>query len=184
MAYFLQGLFGERSLTKVAGFFNQRAQAEAVMEQLRNEAGLDKTQVRLLRPQDAIASNRELFGHTVEPESAGVARTLVQTHLVGGLAGAMLGLALFMWLSRAGNPLLASIPVIGFVVIVGFGITFGLLAAGLIALRPDHIMLTSQLRAALNENRWVLIAHPVNSDQVANVKRLLEASTAEVHSTM
>ncbi|AVO40436.1 hypothetical protein [Simplicispira suum] len=183
MDYLLQGMFGERSLTKVAGIFLLRAQAESALEQLRNRAGLDGSQVRLLRPEDADTSHGELFGRAVEPESEGVARTLVQTHVVGGFAGAVLGVALFLWLSRADNPLVASSPVVAFVAIVGFGITFGLLAAGLLALRPDHILLISRLRTALRENRWAVVVHPVNRAQTAKAKQVLEEVQAEVVST-
>ncbi len=184
MDHFLHGLFGERSLTKVAGIYPVRAAAEAGLEQLRNGAGLTRAQVRLLRPGDVEPSHRDLFGRAAEPESAGLARTLVRTHLLGAVAGAVLGLALFLWLSRADNPLIAGSPAVAFVAIVGFGITFGLMVAGLIALRPDHIMLISQLRSALRANRWVVVAHPVNREQAAQAKAALLATQAEVHSTL
>ncbi|MCB1979541.1 MAG: hypothetical protein M9919_05035 [Burkholderiaceae bacterium] len=184
MDYLLQGMFGERSLTKVAGIFRQRAQAEASLEQLRFSAGLERSQLRLLRPEDADAARSELFGRAVEPESAGLARTLVQTHVVGGFAGAVLGLALFYWLARADNPLITSSPVVAFIAIVGFSITFGLLAAGLLALRPDHVLLISRVRSALRENRWAVVVHPVNRAQTAKAKEVLEAGQAEVVSTV
>lgn len=184
MDYVLQGMFGERSLTKVAGIYHHQAAAEAGLEQLRNSAGLERSQVRLLRPQDAKQSHRELFGRAVEPESAGLARTLIQTHVIGGMAGAVVGLGLYLWLSRAAHPFIASSPLLAFIAIVGFATTFGLMAGGFIALRPDHIFLISQLRSALRENRWVIVTHPVNREQAARVKELLVASQAEVHSTL
>lgn len=184
MDYLLQGMFGERSLTKVAGIYHHQAAAEAGLEQLRNAAGLERSQVRLLRPQDAQQSNRELFGRAVEPESAGLARTLVQTHVVGGLAGVVFGVGLYLWLARAAHPFITSSPLLAFIAIVGFSTTFGLMAGGFIALRPDHIFLISQLRSALRENRWVVVAHPVNREQAARAKGLLLQSQAEVHSTL
>lgn len=184
MAYLLQGLFGQWSLSKVAGVFSQQAQAETAMEALRNEAGLSKTQVRLLCPQDANDSHRELFGRTAQTAPAAARRILVHTHLAGGLAGALTGLALFLWLDRASNPLVTNSPSVAFVAIVGFGMTFGLMAAGLVALRPDHIVLISQVRTALKANRWVVIADPVNGEETAKVKRVLEASPGEVRSSV
>lgn len=184
MDYLLQGMFGERSLTKVAGIYHRQADAEASLEQLRNSAGLEGPQVRLLGPQDASESHRDLFGTAIEPESAGLARTLVQTHVVGGMAGAALGLAIFLWLSRAGHAFIASSPLLAFLAIVGFATVFGLLAAGLIALRPDHILLISELRSALRAKRWVVVAHPVNREQTARIKELLRATQAEVRSTL
>jgi len=78
----------------------------------------------------------------------------------------------------------ASSPLLAFIAIVGFSTTFGLMAGGFIALRPDHIFLISQLRSALRENRWVVVAHPVNREQAARAKGLLLQSQAEVHSTL
>ena len=76
------------------------------------------------------------------------------------------------------------LELIAFIAIVGFSTTFGLMAGGFIALRPDHIFLISQLRSALRENRWVVVAHPVNREQAARAKSLLLQSQAEVHSTL
>lgn len=170
--------------TKVAGVFGQQAQAEAAMEALRNEAGLNSSQVRLLRPQDALTSQSEWFGRATDQEPVGVVRTLINTHLVGGLMGALIGLGLFIWLDRASNPLVTNSPSVAFVAVVGFGVTFGLMAAGVVSLRPDHLLLTSKVRAALKAHRWVVVAHPQTREQTAHVKRLLEAGLAEVCSTV
>lgn len=184
MDHLLQSMWGERSPTRVVGVYQKQASAEAVLERLRNSAGLGRAQVRLLRPQDASPSHRDLFGQSVEPESAGQARTLVRTHVLGGLAGGGLGVALYLWLAASDHPLIASSPLLAFVVIVGLAIAFGLLAGGLLALRPDHILLINQLRSALRENRWVVVAHPLDRAQTAKVKEVLKSTHAEVHSTL
>lgn len=184
MESLLHGMFGEHSLTKVAGVFSQQAAAEAALEQLRNSAGLQRTQVRLLRPEDAEGPYRELFGRTPEAHPTGIERILVHTHILGALTGAALGLALYMWLSRASNAMVSGSPLVTFVAIVGFGITFGLLVAGLLAWRPDHVMLISRLRTALLNKRWVILVQPANRSERARAKQVLLDSNAEVLSTV
>ena len=110
MAYLLQGLFGERSLTKVAGLYPQKGQAESSMAAVMRLGSLQPGQVRLLGPHDARAPHREIFSYAMEPEPQGIARTFYQTHLVGGMAGAAAGLALCAWFWRAGQPMIASSP--------------------------------------------------------------------------
>lgn len=184
MSYFLQGLFGERSLTKVAGLFAQKSQAESSMEQVLRSGGLNAAQVRLLGPQDAHTARREWLGRAMEPESAGMARTFLQTHLVGGMAGAVAGLALYLWFYRAGHPMIASSPAVAFIAIVGFAVTFGLLLGGLLTMRPDHVRLITRVRSALRHNQWAVVAHPINSEQTERVRQVLEKSAAEVVSTL
>lgn len=184
MSYLLQGLFGERSLTKVAGLFAQKGQAESTMEQMLVSGGLSAAQVRLLGPQDARMARREMFGRAVEPESRGIAKTLVLTHVVGGMAGAVAGLALYWWFSRSGHPMIVSSPVVAFIAIVGFASTFGLMAGGLLALRPDHVRLITRVRSALRHNQWAVVAHPIDSEQTARVKQVMEKNAAEVVTTL
>lgn len=183
MSYLLQGLFGERSLTKVAGLFLQKSQAESTMEQMLR-GGLDAAQVRLLGPKDARMARQEMFGRAVEPESQGIARTFLQTHLVGGMAGAVAGLVMYMWFFRSGHPMIVSSPAVAFIAIVGFATTFGLLAGGLLTLRPDHVRLITRVRSALRHDQWAVVAHPINSEQTERVREVMEKNAAEVVTTL
>lgn len=184
MSYLLQGLFGERSLTKVVGLFAQKSQAESSMTQVLSAGGLQAGQVRLLGPQDAKAPHRELFSQAMEPETQGIARTVFQTHVVGAMAGAAAGLGLFAWLYRAGHPMIVSSPMLAFIALVGFGTTFGMLAGGLLAMRPDHIRLITRVRSALRHEHWAVVTHPTTPEQAARVKAVLHDSAAEVVSTL
>lgn len=74
----------------------------------------------------------------------------------------------------------ASSPLLAFIAFVGFGITFGLLLGGLIAIRPDHVWLITAVRRALQENRWAVIVHPTDAAQTAAARELLRGSGAEV----
>ena len=76
-------LFGERSLTLVAATFSDRTTAVDAATAL--QADLPQTEVDLLRPHDAN------FARKMEPESQGIMRTAIRSHLVLGLAGLVLG---------------------------------------------------------------------------------------------
>ena len=87
MGYLLQGLFGEKSLTKVVGIFANEAAARAAAVSLAKAATLAPDQVLTLSPQDEGDARDKLLGHKMEPEERGIARTLVRTHLVLGSHG-------------------------------------------------------------------------------------------------
>ena len=180
MEYILKGLFGEKSLTKVVGLFADKNQADAAAAGVLRAPGMVAGQARVLGPQDAKLSRRDLFGRTMEPEQRGIFRTLFLTHGITGLVGGVAGLLLFLWLYRSGQPMVASSPLLAFIAIVGFAITFGLLLGGLIAIRPDHVWLITAVRSALKKNRWAVIVHPTDADQTAAVREILRDSGAEV----
>ena len=185
MSHVMQGLFGERSVTKVAGLFEQKAQAEAAMQQLFRAGALQAGQVRLLGPEDAQMSRQEIFGRSLEPENRGIARTMVQTHMVGGLAGAALGVAIYAWFFRTAHPTIVSTPVMSFLAIVGFSIVLGLMLGGLVTIRPDHVRLITSVRSALRHNQWAVVTHPTSAEQTERVRTLLQGGNAlEVLSTL
>ena len=161
----LAGLFGEKSLTKVVGLFPNEASARAAAASLAKAATLAPDQVRTLSPKDGIDKRDKLLGRQVEPETRGIAKTLIRTHVVlGGLAAAA-GLALYAVRRASGQPAIVASPWLSLVVIVGFACVFGLLMGGLLSLRPDHILLISNLRKALSAGSWAVVVHPVGATQ-------------------
>lgn len=184
MEYLLKGLFGEKSLTKVVGLYPDAQLAQAAAAKAQHLCGMVPGQVRLLGPQDAKNTHRNLFGRTMEPEQRGIFKTIFQAHAVTGLVGGIAGLLLFFWLMESGQPMVVSSPLLAAIALLGFGITFGLLLGGLIALRPDHIQLITAVRSALSHNRWALVLHPTNAQQTRAAKDFLAASGAEILSTL
>lgn len=172
MGLLLDLLFGERSLTKVAGVFDNRAGADAAATRLRQATGLDASQIRVLHPEDGRRDRRTLLAREVEPERHGIWRTIVRAHVVMGILGLLAGLVVHMLLLRADNPAVESTPLLSLVPMAGFGITFGLLLGGLIALRPDHARLITRVRAALDAGKWAVVAHPLDR---AQTQRVIEA---------
>ncbi|BFO56634.1 MULTISPECIES: hypothetical protein [Comamonadaceae] len=177
MDHLLQGMFGERSLAKVAGIFGDKPPAEALVGRLLRLPDMRPGQVRLLGPQDARASRRDLFGRKPEPEQSGIFRTLLRSHLPAGLAGAVAGLLFYEWLLRSGHPMVAGNPLPAFIGTVGFAIVLGLLLGRLAPLRPDHARLISQVRSALRAGHWAVVVHPADSCQAQLATDLLEGSS-------
>ncbi|MBF9266235.1 hypothetical protein [Paracidovorax cattleyae] len=178
MDHLLQGMFGERSLAKVTGIFGDKPPAEALVGRLLRLPDMRPGQIRLLGPQDARASRRDLFGRRPEPGQSGIFRTLIRSHLGAGLAGAVAGLLLYEWLMRSGQPMVAASPLTAFIAIVGVSTVLGLLFGGLASLlRPDHVRLISQVRSALRAGHWAVVVHPVDSYQAQLARDLLEGSS-------
>jgi len=184
MEHILKGMFGEVSVTKVAGLFPDKSQADAAAAEVLKTPGMAPGQVRMLGPEDAKMSRRDIFGRNLEPEQRGIFRTLFITHGITGVIGAIVGVLLFIGLYRSGQPMVASSPMLAFIAIVGFSITFGLLLGGLIAIRPDHVWLITAVRSGLKQGKWAVIVHPVDAGQTAGAKELLLKSGAEILKTL
>ena len=60
-------IFGEGSLTKVAGLFMNREGAENAMQQVKREAGLSDAQLSLVGAPDGTALNSPAFSSKLSP---------------------------------------------------------------------------------------------------------------------
>lgn len=176
-------MFGEKSITKVAGLFVQRVHAEVAAAHLAGVSGLEPGQVRLLGPQDAKAAHRNLFGRKLEPEQRGMFKTMLRAHFVTALIGIVVGVVLFFLLSR-NVAMVAQSPVLAFIAIVWVCFLAALIVGGLITLRPDHVALISAVRRALRHNRWAVVVHPINPEQIEAAKTALQGAGAEVLSSL
>ena len=82
-------VFGEHSTSKAAATFASDIAAHAAADQLRGALGLGLAQVQVITPNDRNA------GRKLQPDDKGIERTLIRTHAVMGVAGLLLGLAVF-----------------------------------------------------------------------------------------
>lgn len=172
--------FGERSLTKVAGIFSSRQVAEGAARDLLGASALTESQVRVLSPLDGQAPRQDVLGRAVEPDSPGIARTLVRAHVSMGLLGMLAGAVLYGVLYALGNVALRSTPGMAFVALTGFGTTFGLIVGGALSLRPDHGRVISVVRRGLQSGRWAVVAHPLGADQVHQAVASLKGGSVRV----
>ena len=86
-------LFGERSLTKVAMLFADEAAARAGARTLVEQGAVPSGAVRVVGP-DAARERGRGFSKAIQPETTGIAVTIVRAHLVLGAVGLVIGLAL------------------------------------------------------------------------------------------
>lgn len=183
MAFLLRSLSGERSVSKLAGLYRARDDAESAATRLAGLAGLETTQLRVLGPEDARRPRNDRFVRAVEPEVSGIFRTILRSHAICGAVGAAIGVVLFLALYFRGEEMIVSSPWLALIAITGFAAIFGLFVAGLLSLRPDHSVLINELRAALKASRWAVVVHPTSEQQFDAAREVLELSGAKVLTT-
>ncbi len=175
-------LVAEQSTTKIASIFATESAALDAATSVVASVGLRRGQVRVLAPADGERSHNDLFGRKVQPESRGIARTFVRSHLVLGALGGAAGV--IAWWALQGSALGGAAPIAALVALGGLGITFGLLAAALLTLRPDQSVLFARLKDSLRQGHWGVIFHPVSRDQTQAIRTALRACDAQVLSTL
>ncbi|HIV69828.1 MAG TPA: hypothetical protein H9903_02730 [Candidatus Aquabacterium excrementipullorum] len=180
----MHAFFGERSLTKVAGVFPARAQAEQAARRLTQASGFQRQQVELLAPQDGDWTRADVLARKMEPEDRGIWSTVIRAHVLSGVIGFLLGAALCLLMWLAGQPGVRASPGLALLAMVGFGTTFGLLAGGLLSMRPDHGRVIALVRQYLRQGRWAVVAHPDTPEQVARAERTLQDGSERVVRTL
>ena len=163
-------LFGERSLSKVAGVFDEGQEARSVMEEILHEAVLDPVQVQVVRPNDPAVGNK------LEPEETGIARTLIRAHITLGLVGLIAGLAFAAVLILSGVDFARSSPYYTVILAAGFGTAVGMMFGGLVTLRPDHDLLIYEVEEAAQQCHWAVVVHPVDHEQEMRARQVIERS--------
>lgn len=160
-----QALFGEQSLTKVAAVFENQQSAETVAQHLRQVGGMEDAQVKLVGPTDGAGVVEPPLSRKLEPEQAGIGRTMLRAHAITGLVGVVAGALLYLMFRLAANTAVVSNPWLSLGVMLFFGGIFGLMLGGLLTLRPDHYRVMAAVRKAIKRGRWAVVSHPVNHEQ-------------------
>jgi hypothetical protein len=173
-------IFGERSLTKVAAIFATKSVAEGVAQQVKETAGLDGPQIYLVGPPDGTAVNSPAFSRKLEPEQAGILRTLIRAHVVTGTAGIIVGVLVYLGFLLAGSAAIKSTPGVSLVAMVFFGGLIGLLLGGLLSARPDHVRVITTVRRAIRRGRWAVVIHPLTQHQLDLAMRELRKRSDRV----
>lgn len=149
----VHSIFGERSLTLVAATFDDQRGAESAADELRQQIDRIGT-VAVVSPDDTQLARK------MEPEQAGIWRTLLRSHLIIGVGGALVGLLLALGLVLAPWPAAASSPGFTALFAATVGGFLGMMAAGLVTLRPDHGAVIRSMRAKLKVGQWGVVARP------------------------
>lgn len=173
-------IFGEHSLTKVAGIYSTHDAADAAADQLVQAVGLEPAQMAVAGPGEPLDFQRRGLSLKLEPESAGIWRTIVRAHLFAGAFGVIVALLILAALLAIGHPAITSSPGPSLFVALFFGAIFGLMLGGLISLRPDHLRVIGATRRALKRGRWVVVAHPLDAPQTRRVTEALYPHSVRV----
>jgi hypothetical protein len=134
--------------------------------------------VQVVTPEDSHP------GRKMEPEGQGIARTAVIAHYKLALVGLALGAAVFAGLYAVGIQAVVSSPMLAAMAIIGLGGFLGLLAGGLVTLRPDHTPLLAKAGTALGDGRYVVVVHPFNDDERDRAQAFLETQGGETYRTL
>ncbi|MGE0622902.1 MAG: hypothetical protein AB7I04_21160 [Pseudomonadales bacterium] len=148
------------------------------MENLILDMQLDRRQIRLIRPGD-VGPERK-----VEPETVGVRETLWRSHLFFGMIGLLVGLGVGAALLASGLAMVRSAPILTLVVLAFFGVSAGLITAGVLTLRPDHDRLVDRAVQAANAGEWMLLVHTAERYEADAAREKLEDTAVEVRETL
>jgi hypothetical protein len=169
---------GEVSNHKVAASFSSTSSAQRAADGVASTLALRAAQVQLVRPGDVHP------GRKLEPESAGIWRTIVVAHIRLGIAGAVVAALAFFALYAAGIPFIVNSAIAAFLVLVFFGTVAGLMLGGLVSLRPDHDRMVEATREATAEGQTTVVVHAFSAEQRAQAADFLRASGGDVTSTL
>ena len=168
----------EASGAKVAAIFPTEERAREVAAQLRTDLALGDLQVRVVTPNDRQP------GRKLEPEGQGIFRTMIRAHARLGVIGALAGAVLFgvFWFAGAGMVVNAAAPAAFAMIVIG-GLV-GLMAGGLVTLRPDHDSYINRVFEAIGEGQCAVVVHALSEQQQASASEQLAEAGGEVVSTL
>lgn len=174
----LSALTGEHSDSKVAAMFDTERRARRTAQGLRRTLGLKQSQVQVITPQVRHPDRK------LEPEGRGIMRTIIIAHVKLGALGLVAGVVLFGLLYASGLQLVTSSPGFAAALIIGYGGVFGLMAGGLVSLRPDHDPYIHKVRDALDEGRSAVVVHAFDAGQRDAAMRTLDAEGGDTIRTL
>ena len=103
-------IFGERSLTKVAAFFENRDSAEHAAQRLKQTGMMNEAQVMLVGPGGLTGPSDAPFSRKLEPEQSGTWPPLIRAHAIAGALGALTAAMVYSGLFIFGNEVILSMP--------------------------------------------------------------------------
>ena len=163
---------------KVVGVYNREASAKKMAEQLISEGGFLTEQLSVVRPDDGN------FAGKLEPDSKGIGRTLLKSHLILGSAGLVVGLLVASLLIIIGSPFAASSPVMMLSSAAILGTFLGLLVAGAISLRPDHDGPINSARHASHHHQWSVVVQTKDHEQIEQARKLMQPSAVKLSESL
>jgi len=163
-------VLGENYSHKISAEFDSQVAAERGVESLES-LGIPLAQIRIIQPNDPGMAQK------VEPETQGIARSMVKAHVRFGLIGLVVGLAVAGLLVTVGPALTRSSPLMTFIALGFLFPVLALLLAGAVSLRPDHDLVIEKARMTKDDGRWTVVAHCDSLEQQTLAKTAMYDST-------
>jgi len=170
-------LTGEKSNHKCVAVFDHHEDANDQRERLIDELSIDAGQLQLVQPRTRRPGRKLL------PESSGIWDTMLRSHLIMGLAGALAGTTVFLGLLAGGIQPIVSNPFSAGFAFIHVGTLFGLMIGGLLTLRPDQVPYIRGAMRALRCGQTVLVVHARSAQQLSTAKALLQRPATGLTST-
>lgn len=167
-------IISERFPHKVSAVFHDARRARDAANALGAKAGFSSDQIELVDPNDPQLAQK------VEKESGAIFSTILRSHAVLAIVGAIAGLILAAVLVGAGFDFAQTRPgwVYGILAVVGGAI--GMLVAGLVSIRPDHEPVITETEDASEHGEWTVVVHARDEDEKHRADELLEHYSKKV----
>lgn len=161
-------LTGEQSDHKIAGISTDPAAADSVVGTLREKLTSSDAVVELLAP------GEEGIDQALEPESRGIWKTLIRSHLWLAGVGAVIGLLVFVLMLQLDVRFVVDNATAAGLLLVAFCTVGGLMLGGALTLRPDHTPFLVAARAALRKGQTVVVVHAESLEQLQQAQEILD----------
>lgn len=168
----------EKYPDRIIGTYKEGTKAKLVAQQLNLECGFSNEQLKLIHPKDTH------FEEKVEPDTNGVGRTLLKSHLILGVLGVVFGLLMASLLIVVGPVFTTSNPMMSLFSMGMIGGFLGLFAAGVISLRPDHDYIIEGTRGATEQHQWSVVVHTKNHSETQKAKSLMQGSALKLSESL
>jgi hypothetical protein len=157
---------------KIAAVYHDGTAAEAAAMAL-DAANLDDVSVVQLAPGDSAVDL------AIEPETRSTRDTLVKDTAAGAAAGTAAGAVAGGAAALATPALFLSAPVVGPLIVLGYGAMIGSAAGAIRGLKMRENMLASLVKDALDAGYYCIIVHAANEDAEQRAREVIDATVTE-----
>lgn len=157
---------------KVAAVYQDVAAAQAAVNEL-NNADLDHAEIKQLGP------DTKNTGLAIEPEPEASRDTLTKDTIIGGAVGTAAGAAVAGTAALVSSTLFVSAPVVGPLVVLGYGSVIGGIAGAIRGLRLREGMFAGIVKDALKAGYHVIIVHAENEEALHRAQSVIDETMAD-----
>ncbi|MAR91669.1 MAG: hypothetical protein SV765_02890 [Pseudomonadota bacterium] len=164
----------ERKPAKVGAVFDSKEAADAAVADITTEQSLNEAWVMVITPDDPR------YERKLQPETRGIWKTAVGSHLILGLLGLVAGAALYGGLHATGVAWVTNTSLLGLIPFLSVGLLVGMMLGGLITLRPDQDRIWFLAQTAREQNRWLVVVHGASQASVQRAREMLTPACSEI----